>query len=93
MFLQASSDTQLTNQEYPSCDVSDALGKLGYGDGGFLPGLRQFSPEIFDEDVKIIGPAYTVKYSLQNDSAPEVPNHYVRLLLCFLFFFDSAELF
>lgn len=36
-----------------------------------------WSPQRQDGDTKIIGPAYTVKYSLNEDPAPKHPTHYV----------------
>ncbi|KAK6820786.1 hypothetical protein PG987_015186 [Apiospora arundinis] len=46
--------------EYTTCDVSDALCKLNYRNGGFLPGLTMWSPQRQDGPTKIVGPAYMV---------------------------------
>ncbi|KAJ7497256.1 ribonuclease E inhibitor RraA/Dimethylmenaquinone methyltransferase [Mycena latifolia] len=57
---------------YSTCELSDALIKLGVGSGGYLPGLDLFSSG------KICGPAYTVKMVLSSDtSAPKLSEHYV----------------
>ncbi|KAL2815049.1 ribonuclease E inhibitor RraA/Dimethylmenaquinone methyltransferase [Aspergillus cavernicola] len=64
-------------QDYTTCDVSDALCKLNYPHGGFLPGLTLWSPERQQGATKIIGPAYTVKYAPVDDSAPKHPSHYI----------------
>ncbi|RYO90109.1 hypothetical protein DL762_002834 [Monosporascus cannonballus] len=64
-------------QEFTTCDVSDALCKLGQPHGGFLPGLTMWSPQRQDGPTKIIGPAYTVKYVPLDDPAPKHPTHYI----------------
>lgn len=61
-----------------SCDVSDALGKLGVPHGGFLAGPTLWSPERQNGKTKIIGPAYTVQYVPVGDEvSPKCPSHYV----------------
>lgn len=65
-------------REYTSCDISDALVKLKYPHGGFLPGLSLFSPERQSGDTKIVGRAYTVKYVPNDDPTPKHSSHYVR---------------
>lgn len=62
---------------FPRCDVSDALCKLKFPNGGFLSGLTMWSPQRQDGPTKIIGPAYTVKYQPKDDPAPKHPTHYV----------------
>ncbi|RYP09469.1 hypothetical protein DL765_008419 [Monosporascus sp. GIB2] len=64
-------------QEFTTCDVSDALCKLGQPHGGFLPGLTMWSPQRQDGPTKIVGPAYTVKYMPLDDPAPKHPTHYI----------------
>ncbi|KAI1140974.1 RraA-like protein [Hypoxylon sp. FL0543] len=64
-------------QKYTTCDVSDALCKLKYRNGGFLSGLTMWSPQRQDGPTKIIGPAYTVKYVPLDDPAPKHPSHYI----------------
>ncbi|RYP45633.1 hypothetical protein DL768_008070 [Monosporascus sp. mg162] len=63
--------------EFTTCDVSDALCKLGQPHGGFLPGLTMWSPQRQDGPTKIVGPAYTVKYVPLDNPAPKHPTHYV----------------
>ncbi|KAI1079620.1 RraA-like protein [Whalleya microplaca] len=64
-------------QEYTTCDVSDALCKLKYRNGGFLSGLTMWSPQRQDGSTKIVGPAYTVKYVPLDDPSPKHPTHYI----------------
>ncbi|KAI0908327.1 RraA-like protein [Ustulina deusta] len=64
-------------QNYTTCDVSDALCKLKYRNGGFLSGLTMWSPLRQDGNTKIVGPAYTVKYVPLDDPAPKHPTHYI----------------
>ncbi|KAK8104087.1 RraA-like protein [Apiospora kogelbergensis] len=64
-------------RDYTTCDVSDALCKLKYRNGGFLPGLTMWSPHRQDGHTKIVGPAYTVKYVPLDDPAPKLPTHYI----------------
>jgi regulator of RNase E activity RraA len=60
-----------------SCDVSDALCKLNFRNGGFLSGLTLWSPQRQAGTTKIVGPAYTVQYAPHDDPAPKNPTHYV----------------
>lgn len=64
----------------PSCDVADALLKLGVPNGGILPSLKLWSPEHQAGTTKIVGPAYTVQYSkvgeARTSSSPQ--GHFVR---------------
>ncbi|KAK0632605.1 ribonuclease E inhibitor RraA/Dimethylmenaquinone methyltransferase [Immersiella caudata] len=64
-------------QEHTTCDVSDALCKLKYRNGGFLSGLTMWSPRRQEGDTKIVGPAYTVKYVPLDDPSPKHPTHYI----------------
>lgn len=64
-------------QEFTTCDVSDALIKLKYRNGGFLSGLTMWSPQRQDGDTKIVGPAYTVQYVPLDDPRPKHPSHYI----------------
>ncbi|KAI1870713.1 uncharacterized protein JN550_004859 [Neoarthrinium moseri] len=64
-------------QDYTTCDVSDALIKLKYRNGGFLSGLTMWSPQRQDGETKIVGPAYTVKYVALSDPAPKLATHYI----------------
>ncbi|TLD33811.1 hypothetical protein PspLS_00962 [Pyricularia sp. CBS 133598] len=64
-------------QEYTTCDVSDALAKLKFRNGGFLSGLTMWSPERQSGTTKIVGPAYTVKYVSNDDPTPKLASHYI----------------
>ncbi|KAL2271332.1 hypothetical protein VTJ83DRAFT_703 [Remersonia thermophila] len=64
-------------RQYTSCDVADALVKLGVPDGGFLPGITMWSPQRQDGDTKIVGPAYTVVYAPHDDPRSKWPSHYI----------------
>ncbi|TPX12177.1 uncharacterized protein E0L32_007063 [Thyridium curvatum] len=64
-------------QDYTTCDVSDALCKLKFRNGGFLSGLTMWSPQRQDGPTKIVGPAYTVKYVRLDDPSPKHPTHYI----------------
>lgn len=64
-------------QEYTTCDVSDALCKLKFRNGGFLSGLTLWSPKRQEGPTKIVGPAYTVQYVLLDDPLPKHPTHYI----------------
>ncbi|RMJ16483.1 hypothetical protein CDV36_003864 [Fusarium kuroshium] len=62
-------------RRFTSCDIGDALVKLKYPYGGFLDGIRIFSP---DSQARIIGPAVTVKMVESSDeSAPSLDKHFV----------------
>ncbi|GAB1310582.1 Ribonuclease E inhibitor [Madurella fahalii] len=64
-------------REYTTCDVSDALCKLRFPNGGFLSGLSMWSPQRQDGPTKIAGPAYTVQYVPLDDPKPKHPTHYI----------------
>ncbi|VUC27065.1 unnamed protein product [Clonostachys rosea] len=61
-------------QEFTSCDVADALVKLGVSEGGFLPDLTLWSPERQQSAAKIVGPAYTVQYQYRPDDGSPTPS-------------------
>ncbi|KAJ6586883.1 RraA-like protein [Mycena vulgaris] len=57
---------------YSTCEISDALIKLGVPSGGYLPGLDLFTAG------KLCAPAYTVQMVLSSDtSAPKLSDHFV----------------
>ncbi|KAL2213482.1 RraA-like protein [Sarocladium strictum] len=64
-------------RKYTTCDVSDALCKLGHEKGGFLPGITMWSPERQKGDTKIVGLAYTVKYVHANSPEAKIDSHYI----------------
>ncbi|KAF4981504.1 hypothetical protein FZEAL_2689 [Fusarium zealandicum] len=62
-------------RQFTSCDIGDALVKLKHPYGGFLDGIRMFSP---DSTARILGPAVTVKMVESSDkSAPALDKHFV----------------
>ncbi|KAK2599441.1 hypothetical protein N8I77_011195 [Diaporthe amygdali] len=64
--------TQL--RRFTSCDIGDALVKLKYPQGGFLDGLRMFSP---GTPAKTVGAAVTVKMVEASDlNAPKPERHF-----------------
>lgn len=79
-------------QPFTTCDVSDALLKLKYRNGGFLAGPTMWSPRRQDGDTKIIGRAYTVKYARNDDPAPKATSHYVRARRCFLTWLTGLQI-
>ncbi|KAL1736153.1 ribonuclease E inhibitor RraA/Dimethylmenaquinone methyltransferase [Schizophyllum commune] len=61
--------------ELSTCEISDALIKLGVPHGGLLPDIHLKAPS---QDARICGPAYTVKMVLSSDtSAPKLSGHFV----------------
>ncbi|KAJ5692620.1 hypothetical protein N7462_002043 [Penicillium macrosclerotiorum] len=63
--------------KFASCDVGDALVKLGVKDGGYLSGLHMYSPPSRSGNSKIFGPAYTVRMVPAADrSSPTPPCHF-----------------
>jgi len=62
--------------KFSSCELSDALIKLGLPHGGHIPDIHMFSPS--DPETRICGPAYTVKMVLASDTmAPKLEKHFV----------------
>jgi len=62
--------------KFSSCELSDALIKLGLPHGGHIPDIHMFSPS--DPETRICGPAYTVKMVLGSDTvAPKLDKHFV----------------
>ncbi|GJJ06398.1 hypothetical protein Clacol_000589 [Clathrus columnatus] len=61
---------------FSSCEVSDALVKLGLPHGGHIPDIHLLSP--VDPKTRICGSAYTVKMVTSSDtSAPRLEKHFV----------------
>ncbi|KAJ4468118.1 ribonuclease E inhibitor RraA/Dimethylmenaquinone methyltransferase [Lentinula aciculospora] len=57
---------------FSSCELSDALIKLGVPSGGYIPDINHFSGK------PICGPAYTVKFVYSTDTdAPKLTEHFV----------------
>ena len=64
--------------QFSSCEISDALVKLGVASGGHIPDITMFSPSRDAENVKICGPAYTVKMVHASDRQSPSPSvHFV----------------
>ncbi|KIK92138.1 hypothetical protein PAXRUDRAFT_34657 [Paxillus rubicundulus Ve08.2h10] len=63
---------------FSTCEVSDALIKLGSPHGGHIPDVHMLSPSVSESQLKICAPAYTVQMVLANDqAAPKLSAHYV----------------
>ena len=68
----------LTKQlsEFSTCEISDALTKLGSPNGGYIPDINLISPSGLSQ--RICGPAYTVQIVFMSDtSAPELSSHFI----------------
>ncbi|KAI0368350.1 RraA-like protein [Pilatotrama ljubarskyi] len=62
--------------EFSTCEISDALIKLGSPHGGHIPDIHMLSPS--DSTTRICGPAYTVQMVLGSDTtAPKLSTHFV----------------
>lgn len=61
--------------DFSTCDLSDALLKLGLPHGGLIPDISLVNPD--DRTVRIAGPAFTVRFVLtSDDSAPPKPKEH-----------------
>ncbi|KAF2629846.1 RraA-like protein [Macroventuria anomochaeta] len=75
--MASSAITQRLKQ-WTSCDIADGLVKLSQPHGGFLDGLTMYSPQYQSEGIKIVGPAYTVKFVPKADTnAPKPKGNYI----------------
>ena len=62
--------------EFSACEISDALIKLGFSNGGHIPDIHLVSPS--GSSQTICGPAYTVQMVFSSDtSAPILASHFV----------------
>jgi len=62
--------------EFSTCEISDALIKLGVSTGGYIPDIHMFSPS--PSTTRICAPAYTVQMVMASDeSAPKLSAHFV----------------
>ncbi|CAG8755217.1 5389_t:CDS:2, partial [Acaulospora colombiana] len=62
---------------YSSCDVADALLKLNYPHGGYLPDIIMFSPEQQAGSSKLVGPVFTVKVvPISDTTSPKPTQHF-----------------
>ncbi|OCH87056.1 RraA-like protein [Obba rivulosa] len=63
--------------DFTTCELSDALVKLGLSHGGLLPDITIRSPRN-GEDTRVCGPAYTVQMVWASDeAAPKLRAHFV----------------
>ncbi|KAH7925512.1 RraA-like protein [Leucogyrophana mollusca] len=72
--------TQSTSplSSFSSCEISDALIKLGSPNGGHIPDIHMLSPTSSGSQLKICAPAYTVQMVLASDKiAPKLSAHFV----------------
>ncbi|KAJ5541367.1 ribonuclease E inhibitor RraA/Dimethylmenaquinone methyltransferase [Penicillium frequentans] len=60
-------------KRFTTCDIGDALVKLKHPNGGFLDGLKMYSP---GGGTSIYGPAITVKMVEMNSPGPTPPLHF-----------------
>ncbi|KAG9316620.1 ribonuclease E inhibitor RraA/Dimethylmenaquinone methyltransferase [Chiua virens] len=61
---------------FSTCEISDALIKLGSPHGGYIPDIHIQSPS--NTDTRICGPAYTVQMVRTSDqTAPKLSDHFV----------------
>ncbi|WRT66290.1 uncharacterized protein IL334_003243 [Kwoniella shivajii] len=66
-------DLQEQLEELATCEISDALVKLGYRTGGHIPHLNIYSPREI-ERVRLVGRAFTVKLVEQEKTGEEGTN-------------------
>lgn len=82
MSAQSQHPTSGVLSTYSTCDISDALLKLGIPTGGFLPGVSSWSPQRQEGPTRVAGPAYTVKFVRNHQTnAPVLAEHYVRIVI------------
>lgn len=71
------SDIQARLAGFSTCEISDALLKLGSPHGGHIPDIHILSPSD-TANTRICGPAYTVQMVLgSNKDAPKLSAHFV----------------
>ena len=70
------SDVQAKLAGFSTCEISDALIKLGSPNGGHIPDIHMISPS--NTTTRVCGPAYTVQMVLgSNKAAPKLSAHFV----------------
>ncbi|KAL4963430.1 RraA family protein [Aspergillus stella-maris] len=75
--MPSSSEALRVLRKFATCDIGDALVKLGVPNGGYLSGLKMFSPGVLCTKTRIFGPAYTVRMVRDSDKAsPKPPKHF-----------------
>ncbi|KAG8629778.1 hypothetical protein KVT40_001397 [Elsinoe batatas] len=63
-------------KRFTSCDIGDALVKLRVPYGGYLHGLKMYSPTHQSGATRVFGPAYTVQMVDANDTTPPKPERH-----------------
>ena len=64
--------------DFSTCELSDALIKIGLPHGGHIPDIEQLSPRPGAAETRICGPAYTVQMVLASDKlSPKPAAHFV----------------
>lgn len=63
-------------QKFTTCDIGDALVKLKVPHGGYLSGLKMYSPTYCSGPAKICGPAYTIRMVKASETAPSPAAHF-----------------
>jgi regulator of RNase E activity RraA len=71
--------------EFSTCELSDALLKLGVPHGGHIPDLSMISPSPLsisaNQPFRLCGPAFTVKMVHASEiTAPKLQGHFVDLI-------------
>ncbi|CCG84285.1 protein of unknown function [Taphrina deformans PYCC 5710] len=65
-------------RRFSTCDVSDALLKLGVKNGGFLPDIIQRTSPKADTELPIVGKAWTVRFVEKSSSeTADFKGHYI----------------
>lgn len=78
----ASSQTYSLISQFSTCELSDALVKLGFPTEFLIPDIRRMSHYEGSESERICGPAYTVKMVLATDEeAPKLTEHFVDTVI------------
>lgn len=69
---------------FSTCELSDALIKLGNLTGGHIPNLRMISPSpatASGEETRLCGPAFTVKMVHTSETdAPKLQGHFADMI-------------
>lgn len=64
--------------DFSTCELSDALIKIGLPHGGHIPDIELLSPRPSPAETRICGPAYTVQMVLASDKlSPKPAAHFV----------------
>ncbi|KAI9455455.1 RraA-like protein [Lactarius psammicola] len=70
----------LSGSDFSTCEISDALLKLGVPQGGHIPDIHRISPHPDGAGIRLCGPAYTVRLVLASErDAPKLQGHFVDL--------------